>query len=72
MYIRFVQSARLLSLGSTYRAVALASAAVNALVGVNNVLSIALGNSLGGAVVLAYSAGNALIGNLVSHVLNPP
>ncbi len=71
MYIICTVS-KLLSLGSADRAVALASTAVNALVGINNVLSIALGNSLGRAVVLAYSAGNAFIGNLVSHILNPP
>lgn len=63
---------KLLSLGSGNGAVALASAAVNALFGVNNIQSIALCNSVNGAVFLANSAGNALIGNLVSHNNDPP
>ena len=63
----FCTVGKLLSLGSANRAVALASAAVDALVSVNNILSIALGNSVSRAIVLANSAGDALIRNLVSH-----
>jgi hypothetical protein len=49
------------------RASAGAGAAIDALVSVDNVLAVLLGDAAYGALVSASAAGNALIGNLISH-----
>ena len=53
---------------SAYRASLSTGTAANALVSVDNVLAITLGNASSGASVCASSARNALVGNLVCHV----
>ena len=52
---------------SRHRAVLGASAAVDAGVSVDDVLAVAFGNSLNGAVVNTGAAANASISNFVSH-----
>lgn len=57
----------LLSLGSIYRAGVSASAAINALVSVDYVCTVTLGDGFNRAVLSASAAGNAIIRNLVCH-----
>ena len=57
----------LLSLGSLNGASVCARAAVDALVSVDLVLAVSLVDSLGGAVLSASAAGDAIIANLVCH-----
>ena len=58
----------LLSLGSSYGAIVSAGTAIDALVSVDNVLAILLGDSLNGAGISASAAADALVKiNLVSH-----
>ena len=54
--------------GSANRAGVCTRAASNALVCVDNVLAISLGNARYGASVSASAASNALVSNLVCHV----
>jgi 3-oxoacyl-ACP reductase-like protein len=60
-------SVELLSLGSLNVASVCARAAVDALVSVDLVLAVSLVDSLGGAVLSASAAGDAIIANLVCH-----
>lgn len=62
----------LVRLGSADRAVTRASAAVDASVGVDNILAVALGNRVYGAALCASAASDALIGNLICHSELPP
>ena len=62
----------LLSLGSTNRALAGASTALDAGLSVDNELAVTLGDGLNGASCYASAAGYAIIGNLVCHVFYPP
>lgn len=59
---------RLLALrDSLYRTLSSASAAINASISVDFVMSITLGDSLAGALSSASATVDALIGNFVSH-----
>ena len=49
-----------------------ASAALYALISIDNVLTVALGDSINRALACACAASNALIGNLVCHCDIPP
>ena len=60
----------LLLCGSSYGTSICTAAAANALVSVDNVLAVALGNATGGASISASAASDALIRNLVCHVNN--
>ena len=62
-----IRAVELLSLGSLNGASVCAGAAVDALVSVDLVLAVSLVDSLGGAVLSASAAGNAIIANLVCH-----
>jgi hypothetical protein len=53
--------------GSANRACACTATAANALICVDYVLAVTLGNATGGACISASAAGDAFIGNLVSH-----
>ncbi len=57
---------------SANRAVVSTVAAADALISVDNVLVIALGNARNGASICTCAAVNALVGNLVCHVKIPP
>ena len=57
----------LLGLGSTYGAGVGAGTAIDASIGVNDVLAVALGDGLHGAARCAGAASDAIIGNLVCH-----
>jgi hypothetical protein len=58
---------KLLSLGSLNRASICARTAVNALVGIDNVLAVLLADSLNGALFSASAASDAIISDLVCH-----
>ena len=70
LFLRYVCCGRSLSLGSTNRALAGTSAALDAGLSVDNELAVTLGDSLNGASSYASAAGYAIIGNLVSHGSN--
>ena len=57
----------LFSRRSFYRTSRSTSAAVNALVGIDNELAVTLRNRFNGAVRCASAAADALIGNFISH-----
>ena len=57
---------------SAYGASVSARAAAYALVSVDNVLAITLGNATGGACISASAASDAFIGNLKCHNSKPP
>ena len=64
---------KLLSLGSTYGASTLASTAIKALVCVDDVLSVLLGDSADRALVCTCTAADALIKiDYVCHLDSPP
>ena len=67
MYSAFYVWAELVSLGSLNRASICARAAVNALVGIDNVLAVLLADSLNRALLSASAASDAIISNLVCH-----
>lgn len=67
-----MQPRKLSLLGSANRAGAFARAAVNTSVCVDNILAVALGNSVYGAAVCASATSDALIGNLICHSELPP
>jgi hypothetical protein len=56
--------------GSTYGADICAASALNALICVDYILCVLLGNAVNGALGLASTALNALIGNFISHDLH--
>ena len=56
--------------GSAYGTSVSAAAAAYAIVSVDNVLTVALGDAAGRASISASAARNALIGNLISHLEN--
>ena len=58
----------LLLRGSSYGTSICTAAAANALVSVDNVLAVTLGDAAGGASISASAASDALIRNLVCHV----
>ena len=53
--------------GSSHRTSICTAAAADALVSIDNVLAVTLGNATGRASVSTSAAGDALIGNLVCH-----
>ena len=61
------QSCKLFLCGSANGTSVCARAAAYAVICVDNVLAVALGNSTGGASISASAASDAIIGNLVSH-----
>jgi hypothetical protein len=63
----YVHAKDLLSLGCINRASLSASAAVQALVSVDHVLAVLLGNCIYGASVSASAASDAIVRNLVCH-----
>ena len=64
---------KLLSLGSTNGASALASTAIKALISIDNVLAVLLCDSTNGALIYTSTATDALINiNLVCHFSSPP
>ena len=60
---------RLLSLGSFYGAYACASTAIDALISINNSLSVTFADTLNGALADASTAVDAIVCDLVSHCL---
>ena len=57
---------------SSYGTSICTAAASNALISVDNVLAVALGNATGGACISASAASDAFIGNLKCHNSKPP
>ena len=55
--------------GSAYRTSLSTATAANALVSVDHILAITLGDATGGASICTSAARDALIGNLVCHFL---
>ncbi len=62
----------LLLCGRSYRTSICTATAADALISVDNILAVTLGNATGGTCVSACAARDALIGNLVCHSLIPP
>lgn len=60
---------RLLSLGSFYGAYACASTAIDALISINNSLSVTFADTLNGALADASTAVDTIVCDLVSHCL---
>ncbi len=58
--------------GSVYGASISTAATAYAIISVDNVLAVTLGDAAGRASVSASAARNALIGNLISHLEKPP
>ena len=59
-------------LRSAYRACVCARAAIDALIGIDYIYAVTLGNSLNGALSCACAATDAIFGNLVCHGYVPP
>ena len=68
----FIIGNKLLLCGSAYRASVSASAAADALVSVDNVLAVTLGNTSNRARICASTAADTFIGNFVCHLEKPP
>ncbi len=62
----------LFSLGSANGAGTLACAALNALVGIDDVMIVTLGDCANGAIRFASAAGNASVGDYICHLNLPP
>ena len=63
---------RLFLSGSVYGASICARTAADALISIDDVLTVAFGNARYGASICASAAADALIGNLVCHDKQPP
>ena len=63
----FLLQIRLFGSRSLYGASTLASTALNALVGIDNILAVALCDAAYGTFVCASTACDAIIGNLICH-----
>ena len=68
----FLLQIRLFGSRSLYGASTLASTALNALVGIDNILAVLFGNSAYRANISAGTAADASRSNLISHVYTPP
>ena len=62
----------LLLCGSSNGACVSARAAAYTFISVDNVLAVTLGDATGGACISASAACDAIVGNLVCHVKEPP